>query len=327
MFEIQIGMYMQALPSVSFVILAAKDAGRTVACVESLVIQEYPENLLELVLVDGQCRGLDEIALKFNARLVRCEDGSDAARLRAGVELARGELVFTLGSDAGLSRTDWLKLMIKPFLEHPEVSGAFTQMVSAPTDPSFARYVCGINGNPFSWFVHGDACNPRYFRGLFKPLREGGGHVVYRFSPGKTPVLDTDHGCGIRISALPDIPHETHGTTPFDMVMTGGLSVALVQDAGIYHLNPDSLSAFVSDCMARLRGGPDGWPAGPAAGAGVSWWTKTRRYLFLAYGLTAIMPLIDSLWLSLLERSASMFWHGPASIIMSWLVLIERIRR
>lgn len=317
------------LPAVTFIVLVGQDNDRLVGCLETIARQEYPERLVDTVVVE--CRrdhDAVEVARRFNAVILHCDQEDLVARINLGIESSKGDIVFAIGADSGLSRTDWIRQMVRPFIERPEVAGAFTQIAEVPTDRAFDRYLCRTNGDPFAWFVHGDIANPRYCRAMYGVAGSGEGYTVHIFPVRRPPLIPADHGVGVRRSAVQGPSAGNGKIAPLVRLIEGGQPVALVPGAGIHHQNVESLGVFVKEYCSRLRGSPDGWPVcAEQHPAHRSLWRRIRKYLFEIYGLTVVMPLFDGVWLSILEKTTCMFWHGPAVIALSWLILIERGRR
>ncbi|MEI6970270.1 MAG: glycosyltransferase family 2 protein [bacterium] len=320
---------MDDLPAVSFVVITDKDPDSLTGCLETISCQEYPERLVEIVVVMPEgCGEVADVAVRFNAVVVRCGEDDAVARVNLGLGKATGEIVFAIGADGGLSRTDWIRLMVRPFTERPDVAGVFTQIAEVPTDGPFARYLCRTNGDPFGWFVYGDTANPRYCLGAYGVAGSGEGYEIHRFPVRRPPLIPPDHGVGVRRSAVEAAGMGDDKAPPLVRLIEARHLVALVQGAGIHHKAAESLPVFVREYRAWLRGSHDGWPVcGKQHPAHNSPWRRIRRVLFEIYGLTAVMPLLDGVWLSVFERSSFMLWHGPVSISLSWLILFEKVGR
>ena len=317
------------LPSVAFIVLAGEDADKLIGCLETIARQEYPEKLVRTIFVGSRSRGGEvDVARRFGAAVMTCAQEDVSARISLGIGNTNSDIVFVIGADSGLSRTDWIRLMIRPFIERAEVAGVFTQMVEVPSEGAFARYLCRINGDLFAWFVHGDNANPRHCRGINKAAGSGEGYVIHSYHATRPPFIPADHGVGVRRSALPGAGGGNGTEVPLVQLVESGQSVAFVPVAGIHHQNADGLWGFVKECHMLLRASPDGWPVcAEQHPSHRSRWRRIRKHFFVIYGLTVVMPLIDGMWLSVLEKNACMLWHGPAAIFMSWLMLIERARR
>jgi len=320
---------MEDLPTVAFVVLVVQDADKLIGCLETIARQEYPEKLVKTILVGSRSRGGEvEVARRFGAAVMTCDQEDASARINLGIGKTNSDIVFVIGADGSLSRTDWIRLMIRPFIERAEVAGVFTQMIEVPTEGAFARYLCRINGDLFAWFVHGDNANPRYCRGITKATGRGEGYVIHSYHATRPPLIAADHGVGLRRSALPGAGGGNGTEAPLIQLVKAGQSVVFVPGAGIHHQNADGLWMFVKECHMLLRASPDGQPVCVEQHPSHrSLWRRSRKRLFMIYGLSAALPLLDGVWLSLFERNACMLWHGPAAIAMSWLMLLERARR
>lgn len=319
---------MDNVPSVAFVVLVGSDADRLIGCLETIARQEYPEKQVETIVVDlGGGVDVAEVALRFGVPVIHGEQEDVASRINIGISSTRADIVFAIGSDGGLSRTDWIRMMVRPFTERPEVGGVFTQIVEMPTDSAFARYLCRLSGSPFVWFVHGDTANPRYCRGMYGIAGSGEGYTIHLFPHRRPPLIKADCGVGVRRSALQGLSAGNEADLPLIRLIEGGQPVALVPDAGVHHQNADSLWLYLAAQYALLREGSSGRSVcAEQHPAHRSYWRRVRKHLFVIYGLTVIMPLLDGIWLSLLEKDTCMLWHGPSTIAMSWLVVVDRAR-
>ena len=320
---------MENLPSVTFLVLVERDSDSLVGCLETIALQEYPEQLVDAIVADGTGdKETSETARRFNASVAGFGVKDALDRIKLGLGSSRKEIVFVIGADCGLARTDWIRLMVRPFVERPEVAGVFTQMAEMPTDGSFARYLCRLNGDPFLWFVHGDGANPRRCHVAYAAAGSGEGYSMHIFPSRHPPLIRVDHGVGIRRSAISGGIGGDEPVAPLIRLVESGQPLAIVPEAGIHHQNVDGIWPFIKDCWARLTVTPEGWPVcSEQHPLHKSLWRRARRYLFELYGLTIIMPVLDGIWLSLMEKSTCMLWHGPAAIAMSWLVLVERAKR
>ena len=238
---------MDNLPSVAFVVLLGSDADRLTGCLETIARQEYPEKLVETIVVGlGGGGEVAEIALRFGVPVV-CGDQEDVASwINLGISRTRADIVFAVGSDGGLSRTDWIRMMVRPFIERSEVAGTFTQIVEIPTDSTFARYLCRLSGSPFVWFVHGDTANPRYCRSMYGMAGSGEGYTIHLFPHRRPPLIKADCGVGVRRSALQGLSAGDEAALPLIRLIEGGQPVALVPDAGVHHQNADSLWLYLT---------------------------------------------------------------------------------
>jgi len=320
---------MREFPLVTFVIPVLNAAEQLPGCLESIVRQHYPEDMVEVLVVDGG--STDEtvhVARSFRATVLDNPQKLAEPGVDIGIKSAKGEIIFVMAADNGLPCVDWIRLMVKPFVERPDVMGAFTQIVSSPTDNTFTRYYCRLHVEPFTWFVYGDTANPRFFGDAYDVTASGKGYVIYKFTVMKHPLIALAQGFGLRRTFVRRPGYEQDDILPIIQMIEDGQALAYVPDAGIYHHHLDSLGHFIRKYRWRIRNSLYETSAGfDTRGRYLSQWRRARKYLFEIYGLTMILPVIDSFTLALCEKDLCMLWHGPASITLSWIALIEHARK
>lgn len=320
---------MDRLPAVAFAVPVLNAAESLASCLESIAAQDYPQDRIEIIVSDGgSTDDTIPIARSFNATVIH-----NAKKLaEPGVELAfnhaRADIVFIMAADNGLPRKDWLRQMVRPFVERPSVVGAFTQIVEAPTDNSFTKYYCRLHVEPFTWFVYGEAANPRFFDREYKVAASGDGYVIYDYKPMTHPLVALAQGFGVRRTFRRREGYDEDDILPIIQMIEDGQELAYVPGAGVYHHHLESIGHFTRKYRWRIRNSLYGDTAGfDCRGKYLSWWRRAKKYLFEIYGLSAILPFLDSLALCIREKSWAMLWHGPATIVLSWIILLEVIRK
>ena len=233
-----------------------------------------------------------------------------------------------MAADNGLPRPDWLRLMVRPLVERPSVMGVFTPIVDAPSDNAFTRYYCRLHVEPFTWFVYGDAVNPRYFERVYDVKYMGAGYTVFRFTAMRHPLVALAQGFGMRRGFVRRPEFTEDDILPIIQMIEDGWEIAYVPEAGIYHHHLESLSHYARKYRWRIRNSLYEDKVGFDNRARyMSRGRKLRKYLFEAYGLSLLFPLLDSLRLWWREKNACMLWHGPAAIVLSWIILAEYVRK
>jgi glycosyltransferase involved in cell wall biosynthesis len=146
-----------SLPSIS-VVIPTLNSGRYLSeCLQSLIIQDYPRELLEIIVVDGgsQDQTLD-IARQYGAEQVleNLLVTGEAGKAR-GVSHATNDLILMVDSDNVLVGDTWLRQMVRPIMEDPSViSSECLRWEYRREDHFVNRYqaLTGIN-DPMSLFI------------------------------------------------------------------------------------------------------------------------------------------------------------------------------
>lgn len=169
----------RATPFVTVVVPARNEAGNIGACIESLLSQNYPANLYEIIIInDGSedetaeiVRAYQEKDNRIKLRECNLESSLPPGKSRAlesGIRAARGDIVFNTDADCVVS-AEWL-------------SGGVTfyknriAMVNGVTLPEANGWFSGIQQLDFA-FLHGVAAG---FSGVGLPLAGMGNNMSYR---------------------------------------------------------------------------------------------------------------------------------------------------
>lgn len=135
----------QDLPSIS-VVIPVYNGERTIrSCLESLLTLDYPEHLLEIILVDNLSRDRTrEIINEYPVRSLSEEkvQSSYAARNR-GIEAANGEIVALTDADCIVTR-DWLRELVIPF-QDPAVGCVGGRVLDSQPENDVERFICSLN--------------------------------------------------------------------------------------------------------------------------------------------------------------------------------------
>jgi glycosyltransferase involved in cell wall biosynthesis len=191
----------ETLPRVSVVVCTYNDEDYIGECVDALLAQTYPRNLLELIVVDdGSTDRTPDILRRYERvrYLWQRNQGPSAAR-NLGIVNATGEYVCFTDSDCRVA-PGWVEHLIAAQRrgEAPDCCGAGGRQAGHPDDPPFARQVdrflsaVGFIGDYVKPHMaaqkvgHNASCNTSYLR---QALLEVGGFRIGMF-PGEDVDLD-----------------------------------------------------------------------------------------------------------------------------------------
>ena len=143
------------LPAVSILIPTLNSERTLGACLDALRAQDYPAELVEIVVADGgSSDNTRAIAERYGATVVANPLVSGEAGKAAALRAASGELVALIDSDNVVVGTNWLFRMVAPFSD-PSIAGSEPLAFSATTQDTLIDRYCALFGvnDPLCLFI------------------------------------------------------------------------------------------------------------------------------------------------------------------------------
>jgi glycosyltransferase involved in cell wall biosynthesis len=319
----------RTLPAVTFIVPTLNALQHLPRLIASIKKQVYPKRLVEVIISDGgSTDGTKEYSRKNRLTLIdNPEIVHELGKTRAA-EIARGRILFYTDSDNVLVQRNWIRDMVRPFLENPGIAGALPQTVPPPDSHPLNRYLGNLFTDPFTWYVYGDAANPRYYEKIFRPLLKTDAYTVYRFDPYNPPLFGLSQGSGSVSSVKRLGSAKTDDLVAGMEIMKRGL-VAYVPGAAVYHYHISGWRSFADKYTKRIRANL--YRTYPGMGYqdrkhSLSATRRLRAYLFFAYSLSMVFLCMDTLELTLRHRDRTMLLHIPATLLLAGIIAKEFIR-
>lgn len=134
---------MKIWPTISIVIPAHNEEKNIGNCLRSIFEQDYPQNKLEIIVVDdGSTDQTVKIAKKWGAIIVKANVGHAEYAKIPGFKKATGDMAMYMDADIELINRTWFRQMVLPLVENKEIVGSFTRYYSRNGDNAFRRYMC-----------------------------------------------------------------------------------------------------------------------------------------------------------------------------------------
>ncbi len=137
----------EKLPSISIVIPTYNSERVIEECLNSIEMQDYPKDLIEIIIADGgSTDGTIEILNKH--RVDRIESNllvTGEAGKAVGVEASSNEIVALIDSDNILDGKDWLQRMTKPFGD-PGITGTEPLYYTYRKEDTLINRYCALLG-------------------------------------------------------------------------------------------------------------------------------------------------------------------------------------
>ncbi len=168
---------------------------------DSIRIQKYPRQKIEHIVMDGGSRSeIINLAKNYGCKvtiLPKLRDQSET-RKGLGIALAKGEIIAFIEADNPLIEDTWVSNMVQPFIERPEVIGAFSMYNDyLPRMPALTKYcaLLGVN-DPLLYYLGKSEKMPRFKKTYQKGtiVSENKNYYVVKFTRNNLPTLgDNGH--------------------------------------------------------------------------------------------------------------------------------------
>lgn len=249
---------MSDLPFVSIIMPTLNAERHLERSLGAVAEQDYPADRLEIVMADaGSTDRTLEIAERFGARVLPNPLKTGEAGKAVAIAAARGEIVLSIDSDNVIVGRDWLRRMVRPFLEDPEVVGAEVQRWEYDRGDTVINRWHALSGvaDPLTLYL-GNYARDSLITGEWTGVehgverRPGWDRITLR--PGAVPVLGAN-GFAVRRSAFDAVEvGDYHFDLDFvhDLVEAGHRVFARV-DVTIVHHFCDDVQAYVRKTRRR----------------------------------------------------------------------------
>ena len=135
------------LYSISIVIPTYNSEAVLDQCLNSIIKQDYPKKLIEIIVIDGGSRdNTVKIAKKYTDKIYKNHLRTGEAGKAIGVKKAKNELIALIDSDNILPSNSWLKEMTQPFLEDKAIIGSEPIKYTYRRNDGYINRYCALTG-------------------------------------------------------------------------------------------------------------------------------------------------------------------------------------
>lgn len=303
-------MYKKTLPTISVILPTFNAAKYLVRCLESIEMQDYPKNKIEVIVIDGGSKDATlEIAKKYKTKILfnpfrDCDEGKSI-----GLKQAKGEIIALIDSDNELSSPKWFRKMIQPLLEDKTIFGVASPWLTRKDDPLINQYETLIKiADPLA----------RCFHPKMEIIKKKN-YIVYRTKLGDTPVIGANGFLWRKgvIDAVGGYENKFEEVNFIARVIQGGyLSYAEVKDAGIYHYYCTSIPSYIKK---RIKIGRKFLNRKEKRQK--TWIDHAKQDNFLIavfYNVSIVGPLLEAVREYKKSKNIAWFWHP----FISWLTIV-----
>ena len=302
-------------PTVSIVICTLNCRSDTERCLRSIRAQDYPQDKIEIVVVDSYSTdGTIEIARELGANVILTEirgymEGRGMPK-SIGCEAAKGDIIITIDSDNAMVGKDWLKQMVKPLLVDPEVNFCICRMWVEESDPLINQYLALIGTDPFASYCSMDS--KISLRQL--PLIDKGDYYTYKITP-ENFLITGGYYLTFRKETLREIGGYTRDVdVVFELARRGKGTVAIPKNTYLHHLITRSTSDFIKK---KVKWGTYYFTKGKHVERSHQWTGGTKGNFQFAsqviLRLLFIPALLQSIRMLILDKHRAWVLHAPVS--------------
>lgn len=252
----------EALPSLSIIVVTFNCERNLQQCLTLIQEQDYPRNKYEILVVDGgSTDGTLKVAESFGARILIRADYRDNQEARRAVGLleAAGQILAYIDSDNYLPDRNWLRAMVRPFVDDGQIVGTQTlRYAYRPLDSALNRYHALLGATDPVAFYLGKQDRLSWAAQKWKRARrieDRGDYFAVDFDPMAWPTLGCN-GFLIRKDLLlksqcdPDLFF--HIDVTYDLAKLGFTTYGIVKNA-IIHTSSETFFSFMRKRWRYMR--------------------------------------------------------------------------
>lgn len=298
----------QEKPAFSFIIPVLNAERHIRTCLESIRAQDYPEDLVEIVVLDGGCTdGTIAVAREYGSRVYPNPGVLAEYGLQAGVARATGDMVVIFAADNELSWPGWLRTAAGVLTGDRDCAAVWGPLRSGADDPPVNRYFELIQSDPMTFFMNRNLAG--YLR---KGARLAGGGTMFRVDP-KRPLPWGANGLVMRRVLVKEIWAQEGYLGDNDafqqMVENGHDHVAYLPELVTYHHHVGEVRDFLSKWkrnftkhfLDKLETRNTNWV--------FSGGFRGRLLLWLLYSANPVVSGLHAVYLGLRDRNRYWAYH------------------
>lgn len=312
------------------IVMPAYNSERTIGkALRSIRMQKFDQETIEILVIDGGSTDKTvHIAKKYGAIVIANEKRIPEAAKRLGFQKAKGRWIIKQDSDEVYMNYVQLAKK-KEFIENnPNVYCLLS-------DSLLAGGKCGIScaylnycGDPFSYVVYhlrGSIvrANKRY---LYKSDLHGN---VYQYRKGDLYPIG-DGGCtAFSIEKFRELFGSKYDSQEYVNLSTQKLLestgfMGCIPRDNIYHYSKAGLCVYLKKLRFKIHFNLNGSNTlGYAVRAEIDNKYSRRKWLFVLYALSIILPIIDSVKMAVSEHNTTFLLHGVYTYYVLFVTVAE----
>jgi len=318
------------------IVIATFNSSKTLPIVlKSIKKQNYPQNRIEVLAVDGgSSDNTLELIEEFGGYVIDNPKTEPIHAKYLGFLNAKGKYIIYLDHDEEIENENSFKLKLNIFQKNKNIRSVDTSGYKNPLGYSFINEYINEYGDPFSFFVYRQSRAEKYhlndLKKHYSTLYEDLECAIFSFSPNDVPLIENVAG-GI-MTDMEYVKSNLNVATPqmlvhlFHLLNEKQALLAVAKNDPLIHYSSDNLLNYFNKIKWRIKNNIHHIKVtGEAGFSGRERfqhpWLKIKKYLFIPYTYSIILPLIDSLYLAITRRKILYFIHLPLCLYTASLIL------
>lgn len=334
------------LPIVS-IIIATYNSERTLErTLLSIRKQTIQQNKVEILIVDGGSKDKTlTIAKAYTCKIIKNPLVEPLNAKYLGFHESKGKYVIGLDHDEVFINRKSLEERLKIFNKDNRVKAIHSSGYITPDHSSPINFYVNEFGDPFSFYIYRLTKSFRFFiaslRKRYTIAYEDKKYLLFKtsISEGRVPLMEIlVAGSMVDKSYLLNnfrtILRDKKLFLPNLLLHLLSLNpyIAVMKNDPLYHYSVENVSKYLKKLEWRIKNNIYFNDTTGSAGflkreqyEGKN--TTFKKYLFIPYSLSILLPLLDALWLCVTRKNLSYFIHVPLSAITAALIVYHYIKR
>ena len=305
---------------------------------EAIRAQTYPQDKLEILAIDGGSTDSTlEIAKKANCKIIDNPKTEPTYAKWLGFSKCTGKYLITIDHDEVMENKDSILLKVKAAEEHPECKVVMCSGYKRPLEyPALNQYLSDF-GDPFSLFMYN--C-PKDYQFLLPFLKkyftievDNENYSLILFGGKRVILVELDClGTMLEVPYFRNIvnnskdPENTFSMLFYIMLEKGDTSVIVIKNDPLVHYSVDSLKAYLPKLKWSICNNIHFPEQGNVGFTGRQQYQKIsqyKKYLFIPYSLSIIIPFVHSIVLSVRRKNPIYLMHPVLCLYVTFEILYQ----
>lgn len=318
-------------PKVSIIMPALNSQKSIAYSLESIRKQDYPQEKIEILVIDGGSKDkTKQIARKYKAKIINNPLIQPEIAKSIGLQKAIGKFAMFLDSDEVLGNPESIKNKVIFLTLNPKCKNIVTTGLIKPVDYPFLCDYMNRYGEPFSFFIYridgGDYFNSLKNRYQIVKMNAGGEEVKF-LSTEIPPIVDGGgHFFDLEyLKSIEDIRDPSLSAKVFPAMNSHTHRLGVLRDDYVIHYSTTDLSSFLRKIKWRIVSNLS--TNNKASGYKnrekyLPSFIKLKKVLFFPYAFFLVLPLYDSIFLSIKHKNISYLAHFPFTLYTAVMISI-----